>query len=48
MDQEGSTAIRAFLAAEAPLVLVVWDNDCPECLDNMSETGDVDLERFGL
>jgi len=39
LGRPGSETLRTQLADGAPLVLVLWNTDCTDCLANLAETG---------
>ena len=40
---EGSATLASFLDEEKPLILVLWNSECPECLENVAQLEDLDL-----
>jgi len=43
----GEASIREHLSPDATLVLVIWNSDCPDCLENVREAGELDAAALG-
>lgn len=48
LGQSDSETLRDQLAQGAPLVLVLWNTDCADCLQNLAETGALAVATPGL
>jgi len=46
LDRPGSSTLLTYTTAAPLLVLVVWNSECPDCLENVRQAENVDLDRF--